>query len=152
MASVYIGGPVTRRPRSKVPSWVSAVYQEAYRHTGELHAEVIMPEYDSRLDARAPHKFFEEIDNRISTSNVAIVIFGSGDVSAGIEAALASFRGKKVLIVAEKLEAVPRLLLGMPNVGTVAFNDKYSVSIALSAFLQENLKPGEARASASAEG
>lgn len=149
MASVYIGGPVTGRPRSKIPSWASATYQEVYRHIGELHAEAIMPEYDFRLDTNAPDLFYEEIDGRISTSNVAIIIFGSGDVSAGVEAVVASFRNKKVLIVAKKVEDVPRLLRGMPNVvATVGFEDKYSVSNAISGFLQENLKPGEATASA----
>jgi hypothetical protein len=88
----------------------------------------------------APEVFYSEIERRISSADTAIVVFTGEDVSAGIEATMASLKGKKVMIVSDELAHVPRLLRGLPNlVNTVEFSDKQAVFSAVAAFLQETL-------------
>lgn len=117
MASVYVSGPVIRGGEP-LPFWVQATYEQAYQRIGSLHAEALMPQSERRLETMDPQNFRSEIEDRISSADAAIIVFTGQDVSAGIEAAMASFQGKKVLIVSDKLERVPRLLRGLPNVIT----------------------------------
>jgi nucleoside 2-deoxyribosyltransferase len=144
MASVYVAGPVVRGGE-ELPRWVEATYEQAYQVIGLFHAEAVMPHSERQLENMAPEVFYSEIERRISSADTAIVIFTGEDVSAGIEATMASLKGKKVMIVSDKLAHVPRLLGALPNlVNTVEFSDKQAVFSAVTAFLQETLR-GRAR-------
>jgi len=144
MADIYVSGPVLRHG-VPVPEWVGNTYETVLGSARELGLNVSYPEAEPYLERADPRIFLESIRQRISASQVAVVIFTGGDVSSGIEATMASNLNKPQVVISDDPATVPRLLRGLPTVTGVIRPD-YSLVGQLDAFLRRNLRgPAQAR-------
>jgi hypothetical protein len=118
---------------------VQQAYETAESTAKEHDASVQLPHSDRQLESSSARDFFHEIRKRIGRAQAFVGVFTEGDVSLAIEASIASVGGKRILIVAENGDEVPRLLQGLP--GLVAVSDVASLASHFRALLGKNRPP-----------
>jgi hypothetical protein len=82
---------------------------------GPKGCQVLLPRVAPELQAREPSELFHAIRKGVGGTAALIAIFTPGDVSVAIETTMAAVDGKKIVLVAETPEDVPRLLRGLPG-------------------------------------
>jgi hypothetical protein len=125
MTTVYIAGPVMRSvSRLENQSERSQIYGHIYETLTAAGIEVIVPVSNETTEDADPQTFFQIMKDRISASDLVITVFPERNRSVPVEATMASFMNKPQYIVAGDIEAVPRLLKGLPGMTqTVSVND-----------------------------
>lgn len=148
MASIYVSGPVIRPgvfPSQPVQEWVRDVYRSVGESAEILRLEVAYPEPEAELEQANARRFHNIIQARILPTQAAVVVFTGGDVSSGIEAAIASRMEKPMLLVSNLPNRVPRLLAGLPYVSRL-INPEEAVRGGIEEFLRDHRRnPFEAR-------
>lgn len=144
MSRVYISGPVVRQsPAWDLPPWVETLYKQLHvllRERGHVPA---MPIADAALEDETPPEFFRTIRKRIGAAKAMVNVFIPGDSSSAIEASIASVSRKKIIMVTEDPEEVPRLLKGLPGVQVMRFSDWGDGKLALAIINRLELGPSE---------
>jgi hypothetical protein len=98
----------------------STTYRAISDIAAEFNIDANLPMAAPELEATVPRLFFQQVVNAIRDSDAVITVFSGGDVSAGVESGIALSLGKKqLLVVAEGVERVPRLLRRLPGVQRV---------------------------------
>jgi hypothetical protein len=140
MANIYVSGPVIRPdavPDPAAQEWVRDVYRSVGESAQGLRMEAAYPTSETELEKANPRKFYNLIRARILPVNAAVVVFTGGDVSSGIEAAIASSMEKPILLVSNTPHRVPRLLAGLPYVSGL-INPEEAVRGGIENFLREH--------------
>jgi hypothetical protein len=116
MLQIYVTGPVIRHsPQWDLAPWVQEIYDHIKGHPNGGGA-VKLPHVEADLDEKQPNEFFHAIRQRMGNAGAVIAVFTPGDVSVAIETTVASVSGRKIILIAEDPESVPRLLRGLPGV------------------------------------
>lgn len=116
MPHIHVTGPVIRQSATwDLYPWVQEVYKKI-ESVASPASKVTLPHADPQLERDKPKEFFHDLNKRISSSKAVITVFTPGNVAAAIETSMASVAGKRILIIAEDPDDVPRLLVGLPGV------------------------------------
>jgi len=110
--SVYIAGPVVRQ-KSSIPRWVVSLYDDLMQLRSMGIIETRYPHPDRFLDDLGPKDFAAGIMRRIREADNVVAAFLPGDPSVPVETAMASFFGKRVLLVHNEASNLPRVLTGL---------------------------------------
>lgn len=118
--AVYIGGPVMggRKSHGGEP-WSDEVYTLIQRVARRVGADVVLPFFDRQIDDLVPNSFFDEIKDRIRSSDAVIILLASDDAAGPVEATIAAAHDRRQMAIAEIEPSVHRLIRGMPGVEEV---------------------------------
>lgn len=139
-----VSGPVIRQTAAwDLPEWVQGIYTNLQAGLRQHKVEARLPIAEPELEQKEPREFFHAMHKRVSSSVALVSVFTSGDVSAAIEASMASVAGKKILVIAEHPEEVPRLVKGLPGLIDVldAASMPEGLEAALSRLLSKRMGP-----------
>lgn len=129
MPTVYVAGPVLRGGAQLIDSLVGRMYDAISGAAKELGIEARLPGATWVLEQADPASFFREIQQSIKDASVAISVFTSGDVSLGVESTIASYSGRRQLLLCPRGQHVPRLLSGLPGTVTLLYDPTDSLNV-----------------------
>jgi hypothetical protein len=153
MPRVYVAGPVIRKGfgvswRDKMfpgwtktqGAWVASAYEGIAMASREMGFEfdLALPQAEEKLEEAKPSLFCKVIQERLNKCALAVIVFTGGDVSAAVEAAMASMMQKRQLILADDLRQLPRLLSGLPGVRIVHGTDRMQILHEVQSFFRDN--------------
>jgi hypothetical protein len=119
MVDFYVAGPVLGDRGDRIAPDIEELYDLIRGRLQERGYSVSLPEVDPYLEGAPPEQFFEAIRGRIESSEIIITVFTGENISASIEAVIASVSGKPQGILVRDRDRVPRLLAGLPGVVSV---------------------------------
>jgi len=151
MATVYVAGPVIRKShephwrdkmfpgwRKAHDLWLTSAYEGIAMASNEVGFDLVLPHSEAQLEGAKPALFCNVIQERLNKCTLAVIVFTAGDVSAAVEAAMASMMEKRQLILADDFKQLPRLLLGLPGVRAVHGGDPAQILHEVRSFLKDN--------------
>jgi hypothetical protein len=97
-----------------------SIIEEAAGYTRQRAA---IPYVEIPLERATPREFSAQILGRIRDARSVVAVFLPIDPSTPIEGALAVREGKRVHIIHQEGVRIPRLLVGLPGVETLAFEE-----------------------------
>jgi len=116
MPRICVSGPVVRHSAQwDLVPWVQEIYRLLEAGGSTRHA-VQLPQAEPALEKMKPLDLVHAMRQRIAGASALITVFTPGDVSAAVETTMASVAGKKIVLIAEAPEEIPRLLRGLPGV------------------------------------
>jgi hypothetical protein len=124
MTTVYIAGPVVRSVSSlEKQRERSQIYNHIYETLTAAGLKVIVPSLSETTENADPQAFFQIMKDRISASDAVITVFPERNRSVPVEATMASFMNKAQYVVAGDIDAVPRILKGLPGLSQIVSVD-----------------------------
>jgi hypothetical protein len=116
MPQLCVSGPVIRHSAEwDVEPWVQHLY-ELVERASPKGSKVLLPRAEPDLERKQPLEFFHVMRRRLGVASAVVAVFTPGDVSVAIETTMAAIEGKKIVVIAENPEEIPRLLRGLPGV------------------------------------
>lgn len=123
MHTTYIAGPVLRPEPADSSRELAVLYGHLVEAARPANVEVVLPIYDERLDALRSTEFAQAMWTLINKVDSVIALLdapGAGpstNLAVAGEAHIAGMAGKRVAIVVEDPEHVPRLLRAVASAG-----------------------------------